>query len=111
MSICPHLFKKKKIQLITQDGRKGLRSHGSKKNLEYDVIHVGGQLNEVDEEGEGEKAYVVRSENAMRGAAVLDSDDQRKIRIDKDLLDQMAPGGTMWVPLLCKDPNANRVFD
>jgi protein-L-isoaspartate O-methyltransferase len=42
MSICPHLFKKKKIQLITQDGRKGLKNYGQKMNLEYDVIHVGG---------------------------------------------------------------------
>ena len=99
MSICPHLFKKKKIQLVTQDGRKGLRSYGERKSLEYDVIHVGGQLNEVDEDEEGEsaKAYVVRSENAARGAGAQDPDDQRKIRIDKDLLNQMAPGGTMYL--------------
>lgn len=46
--ICPHFIKREKIVFVTQDGRQGLDTYLGKKML-YDVIHVGGQLNEVDE--------------------------------------------------------------
>lgn len=46
--ICPHFIKRNKIAFVTQDGRQGLDQYAGKKML-YDVIHVGGQLNEVDE--------------------------------------------------------------
>jgi len=32
------------------------------------------------------------------------TETSRKIKIDKDLLNQLAPGGRMWIPLLSKDP-------
>ena len=46
--VCPHLIRKKKVAFITQDGRKGLPTYQGNK-MQYDVIHVGGQLNEVEE--------------------------------------------------------------
>ena len=43
-NLCPHLFRKHNINFVTQDGRKGLEG------MQFDIIHVGGQLNEVPEE-------------------------------------------------------------
>lgn len=40
----PYLIKQKRIIPILQDGRKGLPQHGP-----YDVIHVGGAIDEVTE--------------------------------------------------------------
>ena len=58
--------------------------------MQYDVIHVGGQLNEVEEQEE-----FVTCGNS--------NENSRKIRIDSDLLAQIAPGGRMWIPLASKD--------
>jgi protein-L-isoaspartate(D-aspartate) O-methyltransferase len=45
--VCPNLWRKNKILLLTQDGRKGLSKYQGDE-MQYDVIHVGGQLNEVE---------------------------------------------------------------
>jgi len=51
--ICPHFIKKDKIIFVTKDGRQGLSTYQGNRML-YDVIHVGGQLNEVEEAKEQE---------------------------------------------------------
>lgn len=55
-----YLLKQKRIIPIVKDARKGLREYGP-----YDLIHVGGAIDEVTQ----------------------------------DLLDQLKPGGRMWVPV------------
>lgn len=44
----PYLMKTGKITFVNQDGREGLAQYKGEKML-YDVIHVGGQLEEVGE--------------------------------------------------------------
>lgn len=56
----PYLIKQKRIIPIIMDGRKGLAQHGP-----YDIIHVGGAVEELN----------------------------------KELLDQLKPGGRMWIPV------------
>lgn len=55
-----YLLKQKRIIPVLKDGRSGLKENGP-----YDVIHVGGAVEEVS----------------------------------KELLDQLKPGGVMWVPV------------
>jgi len=52
-------------------------------------------LTEIEDE-DSNAAYTVCDFFAGQSA---NPDSLRKVRIDKDLLDQMAPGGQMWVPL------------
>lgn len=89
-TICPHLWRKHKITLVTQDGRKGLASYNSNK-MQYDIIHFGGQLNEIEDQ---EQVVEAKDGNT----------NSRKLRIDSVILEQLAPGGLMWIPLLSKDP-------
>ena len=44
---CPHLIKKNKILFVTQDGREGLTHLDGKALPKFDVIHVGGQIEET----------------------------------------------------------------
>mmetsp|Transcript_24801 Transcript_24801/g.38599 ORF Transcript_24801/g.38599 Transcript_24801/m.38599 type:complete len:88 (+) Transcript_24801:1795-2058(+) len=62
--------------------------------MKYDVIHVGGQLAELDNEEDNSR---ILSEDQIEGSTL------REIRIDKVLLEQLSPGGRMWVPLMAKD--------
>jgi len=43
------LIKKDKVVFVTQDGRKGMNEYEGAQ-MQYDVIHVGGQLNEVEDQ-------------------------------------------------------------
>ena len=90
--ICPHLLKKNKIQFVTQDGRQGLRAYNGQQ-LQYEVIHVGGQLNEIEDQEE----YILPANP---------TEQSRKIKVDRVLLDQLAPGGRMWIPLLSKESSS-----
>ena len=47
--VCPNLIKSNKIKFLTMDGRKGIPELEGKP-LFFDVIHVGGQLTEIDEQ-------------------------------------------------------------
>ena len=66
-NVCPYFIKQNKVIFVTQDGREGLSTYKGKKML-YDVIHVGGQLNEVDER-------LIRMEEAKDNSED-DSDDR-----------------------------------
>ena len=86
---CPNMSKKGQFTFVTKDGRKGLREF-SGKNMQYDVIHVGGQLEEsVDKPSE---FVVVNSE-------IPGDNHGRSLKLDRTLMEQLAPGGKMWVPL------------
>ena len=52
---CPYLMKRGTFIFITKDGRKGLPEFEGEKML-YDVIHVGGQLEEVGERNARQEA-------------------------------------------------------
>ncbi len=62
--------------------------------MKYDVIHVGGQLSELE-----------NSEDSSRilKADEIEGQTQREMRIDRALLEQLSPGGRMWVPLMAKE--------
>ena len=94
-NICPYLLRKHELKFVTQDGRRGLKSYEGEQ-LKFDVIHVGGQLNEVPVD-QSEQNPPVEGEPRP----------SRKIKIDKELLGQLAPGGRMWIPLSSQEHNSD----
>ena len=101
---CPNMSKKGQFTFVTQDGRKGLSEFEGKK-MRYDVIHVGGELevmvdNQPDYRSFLGKKYLGHIEDQV----VVNCENPRvnqghSLKLDRTLMEQLAPGGKMWVPL------------